>query len=259
MKKMIARLTVFVLLNAFCIMSYAQKDIYEMLVYKLKTAEQITATDNFLKDAYLPAMHRLGIKQIGVFKPVANDTAEIKKIILLVQYISLDVWQKTKSNINTDPVYLNAAKSFSDPDTGHLPYVRLESTIMEAFPDQPKLIPTSLKSNPDALYELRSYESPTEELHRVKVNMFNAGGEVILFKRLDFQAVFYSDVLSGSRMPNLIYMVVFANAAAKEEHWKAFGSSPEWKTISVDPKYRNNVSVSHIDSWLLKRTAYSDL
>jgi len=240
-------------------MSYAQKDIYEMLVYKLKTAEQITATDNFLKDAYLPAMHRLGIKQIGVFKPVANDTAEIKKIIVLVQYISLDVWQRTKSNINMDLVYESAAKSFADADTSHLPYVRLESTIMEAFPDQPKLIPTSLKSNPDALYELRSYESPTEELHRVKVNMFNAGGEVILFKRLDFQAVFYSDVLSGSRMPNLIYMVVFANAAAKEEHWKAFGSSPEWKTISVDPKYRNNVSVSHIDSWLLKRTAYSDL
>jgi len=259
MKKMIARITVFALLNTFCIMSYAQKDIYEMLVYKLKTAEQITATDNFLKDAYLPAMHRLGIKQIGVFKPVANDTAEIKKIIVLVQYISLDVWQRTKSNINMDLVYESAAKSFADADTSHLPYVRLESTIMEAFPDQPKLIPTSLKSNPDALYELRSYESPTEELHRVKVNMFNAGGEVILFKRLDFQAVFYSDVLSGSRMPNLIYMVVFANAAAKEEHWKAFGSSPEWKTISVDPKYRNNVSVSHIDSWLLKRTAYSDL
>jgi hypothetical protein len=82
---------------------------------------------------------------------------------------------------------------------------------------------------------------------------------VALFKRLDFQAVFYSDVLSGERMPNLIYMVAFANAAAREEHWKAFGSSPEWKKISVDPAYRNNVSVNHIDSWLLKRTSYSDL
>ena len=259
MKKQIARLTGFILMNAFCVIAYAQKDIYEILVYKLKSADQVNATDNYLKDAYMPAMHRLGIKQVGVFKPVSNDTAEIKKIVVLVQYISLDVWQKTKSNINTDPVYLNAAKSFSDPDTGHLPYVRLESTIMEAFPDQPKLIPTSLKSNPDALYELRSYESPTEELHRIKVNMFNAGGEVTLFKRLDFQAVIYSDVLSGSRMPNLIYMVVFANATAREEHWKAFGSSTEWKTISVDPQYRNNVSVSHIESWLMKRTAYSDL
>jgi len=259
MKKWYAGLIAFILMNAFCVISYAQKDIYELLVYKLKTADQMESTDNYLKDAYIPAMHRLGIKQIGVFKPVANDTAEIKKVIILVQYISLDVWQRTKSNIMNDPVYTAAAKPFLDADTAHLPYSRVESNIMEAFPDAPKLIPTTLKSSPDAVYELRSYESPTEELHRTKVNMFNAGGEVALFKRLDFQAVFYSDVLSGSRMPNLIYMVVFANAAAREEHWKAFGSSPEWKKISVDPNYRNNISVNHIDSWILKRTLYSDL
>ena len=259
MKKWYAGLIAFILMNAFCVISYAQKDIYELLVYKLKTADQMESTDNYLKDAYIPAMHRLGIKQIGVFKPVANDTAEIKKVIILVQYISLDVWQRTKSNIMNDPVYTAAAKPFLDADTAHLPYSRVESNIMEAFPDAPKLIPTTLKSSPDAVYELRSYESPTEELHRTKVNMFNAGGEVALFKRLDFQAVFYSDVLSGSRMPNLIYMVVFANASAREEHWKAFGSSPEWKKISVDPNYRNNISVNHIDSWILKRTLYSDL
>jgi hypothetical protein len=259
MKKRYACLAAFIFMNAFCVISYAQKDIYELLVYKLKSADQITATDNYLKDAFIPAMHRLGIKQIGVFKPVANDTTEIKKVIVLVQYISLEVWRRTKTNILNDEVYAAAAKPFLDADTAHLPYVRIESNIMEAFPDAPKLIPTTLKSNPDALYELRSYESPTDELHRIKVNMFNAGGEVALFKRLDFQAVFYSDVLSGERMPNLIYMVAFANAAAREEHWKAFGSSPEWKKISVDPAYRNNVSVNHIDSWLLKRTSYSDL
>jgi len=176
-----------------------------------------------------------------------------------VPYISLDVWRRTKSNIETDPAYMKLAKDFLDADTSHYPFIRVESTIMEAFPDQPKLIPTELKSNPDALYELRSYESPSEELHKVKVNMFNAGGEITLFKRLDFQAVFYSDVLSGNKMPNLIYMVVFANEAARTEHWKAFGNSPEWKTISTDPKYRNNISVNHIESILMKRTVYSDL
>jgi hypothetical protein len=259
MKKRYAGLTAFVLMNAFCAIGYAQKDIYELLVYKLKTADQMTATDHYLKDVYIPAMHRLGIKPIGVFKPVANDTAEIKNVIVLTQYISLDVWQRTKANIMNDDVYVAEAKPFLDADTAHLPFTRMESTIMEAFPEQTKLIPTNLKSNPDAIYELRSYESPTEELHRIKVNMFNAGGEVKLFKRLDFQAIFYSDVLSGSRMPNLIYMVAFKNAAERAEHWKAFGSSPEWQSISVDPVYRNNISVNHIDSWILKRTSYSDL
>ena len=107
-----------------------------------------------------------------------------------------------------------------------------------SFPDQQKLVPTTLKLNPDAIYEMRSYESPTEKLHRLKVDMFNAGGEIKLFKRLDFQAVFYADVLSGSRMPNLVYMVVFAKCGCKDEHWKEFGASKEWKTISVRPAVR---------------------
>ncbi len=247
------------LMSAFCTLAYGQRDIYEISVFKLKSSEQVTATDNYLKDAFLPAMHRLGLKQIGVFKPLSNDTAAVKLIYVLVQYISLDVWKKTRLNIQSDPVYLQTAKSFVDADTSHLPFVRVESTLTEAFPDQVKLIPTELKSNPDAIYELRSYESPTMELHKIKVNMFNAGGEVALFKRLDFQAVFYSDVLSGSKMPNLIYMVVFANKASRDEHWKAFVNSPEWKNISTDPQYRNNVSVNHIDSILMQRTSYSDL
>src|SRR5258706_13014798 len=122
MKKIIARLSGFIMMNAFCIISFAQNDIYEILVYKLKTTAQVDATDNYLKDAYIPAMHRLGIKQIGVFKPIANDTAEIKQIIVLTQYISLDGWCRTKSNINNDPVYASAAKSFPDADTSHRPY-----------------------------------------------------------------------------------------------------------------------------------------
>ena len=259
MKKQIARLTGFIVLISMCLVSFGQKEIFEIRVYKLKTNDQVNETDSYLKDVFLPAMHRLGIKQIGIFKPVSNDTAEIKQIVVLLPYISLDIWRRTKLNIETDPVYTAAAKGFIDADTNHYPFIRMEATLMEAFPDQPKLIPTKLKLHPDALYELRSYESPTEELHRVKVDMFNAGGEIELFKRLDFQAVFYADVLTGNHMPNLVYMVVFTDTAARMEHWKSFGSSKEWKTISVDPKYRNNISVNHIESILMHRTLYSDL
>jgi hypothetical protein len=180
-------------------------------------------------------------------------------IYVIVPYASLEIWGKTKSAIESDLVYRQTAKTFLDADTSHLPFERMQSMLSEAFPDQTKLIPTNLKSNPDAVYELRSYESPTEELHRVKVNMFNAGGEITLFKRLDFQALFYSDVLSGNAMPNLIYMVAFPSLTARTDHWKAFGNSPEWKNISTDPQYRNNISVSHIDSILMQRTTYSDL
>lgn len=259
MKQITARLVILILFNVFALAAIAQKEIYEIRVYSLSSDEQMAATDMYLKDAYLPAMHRLGIKQIGVFKPIANDTALMKKIYVIVPYVSLEIWRKTKSNLGADAVHVEAAKSFTDADTAHLPYSRVESMLLDAFPDQTKLIPTTLKLNPDAIYELRSYESPTEKLHQLKVKMFNDGDEIKLFKKLDFQALFYGDVLSGSRMPNLVYMVVFANQAAKEEHWKSFLSSKEWKKVSVDPVYENNISVSHIDSTPMHRTAYSDL
>ena len=253
------RLLFIFLLNLIFFSGFAQKEIYELRIYKMKTAGQIKAIDNYLENAYLPALHRIGIKQIGVFKPISNDTSALKEIIVIVPYISLDVWHRTSSVLASDQVYTDNAKAFMDADTDSYPYLRMESTLMEAFPDQMKLIPTTLKMTPGAVYEMRSYESPSEELHRVKVDMFNDGGEITLFKRLDFQSVFYADVISGCHMPNLVYMVVFENAAAHDAHWKAFGDSKEWKTISTDPKYRNKISVSHIDSILMHRTSYSDL
>jgi hypothetical protein len=88
MKKSILRLAGIFLMYGYCLTAYAQKDIYEIKVYAMKSAEQITATDNYLRDAYIPAMHRLGLKQVGVFKPISNDTALVKEIYVIVPYIS---------------------------------------------------------------------------------------------------------------------------------------------------------------------------
>jgi hypothetical protein len=248
-----------ILLNMLCITAFAQKDIYEVRTYLLKSTDQIRATDQYLRTAYLPALHRLGFRHIGVFKPFANDTAAIKKIYVLVTYPSLDSWRKTKITLQQDAQYTAAAKPFAEADTGHRPFIRIESALLEAFPKHMRLTPPEIKVNAETVYELRSYESPTDRLHTKKVTMFNDGGETGLFKRLGFNAVFYADVLSGSHLPNLMYMIVFENRKSREDHWKTFGSDPEWKKISSDPQYENPVSVSHIDSILMQRTDYSDL
>jgi hypothetical protein len=86
--------------------------------------------------------------------------------------------------------------------------------------------------------------------------MFNEGGEVALFKRLNFNAVFYGDVIAGSRMPNLMYMTSFENMTERDAHWKTFSDDPEWKALSSRTEYQNNVS--KIDINLLRATDYSD-
>ncbi len=85
--------------------------------------------------------------------------------------------------------------------------------------------------------------------------MFNEGGEIKLFKRLSFNAVFYAEVLSGNRMPNLMYMTSFDNMDERNKHWKAFGDDPEWKRLSGLEEYQH--TVSKLDIILLHPTSYS--
>ena len=86
--------------------------------------------------------------------------------------------------------------------------------------------------------------------------MFNEGGEIALFKRLNFNAVFYASVIAGSHMPNLMYMTSYENKADRDEHWKNFSSSPEWKKLTVMPEYQNSVSKN--EQVFLHATTYSD-
>ena len=78
--------------------------------------------------------------------------------------------------------------------------------------------------------------------------------EMGIFTKLGFDPVFYGEVISGSHMPNMMYMPVFKSVEDRNVRWKIFRNDPEWKEISAESK----VYVSHIDSILLQCTSYSD-
>ena len=85
--------------------------------------------------------------------------------------------------------------------------------------------------------------------------MFNSG-EIDLFKKLGFNALFYAEVLFGSRMPNLMYMTCHASKAARDANWKNFTADPLWKKMSSAPEYQHNVSKITIS--FLHPVSYSD-
>jgi hypothetical protein len=230
--------------------------IFQIQVYHLKNNEQVKATDDFLQSAFLPALHRFGIKNIGVFKPIANDTANDKLIYVLIPFSSLDQWVKINDRLNGDASYKSSGEKFLHADSKNPPFVRLESILLQPFSGQTFLkIPKT--KNAERVFELRSYESPTWHLANKKRAMFNKD-EMNIFNRLGFDPVFYGEVISGSRMPNLMYMPVFKSVEDRNAQWKAFGNDPKWKEISNDPFNENNVSVNHIDSILMHSTDYSD-
>jgi hypothetical protein len=42
-----------------------KRDFYQLVIYRLKTAEQESRLDNYLQNAYMPALHRAGIEKVG--------------------------------------------------------------------------------------------------------------------------------------------------------------------------------------------------
>lgn len=238
--------------------SAQKREFYEIKIYTLSNAEQEKQVDEYLKTAYIPAMHRMGISKVGVFKPVESDTADFgKRIYVFTPFKSLDQFGSLTDNLLKDKQYLESGKGYVDAIYTTPPFARTESILLRAFGYMPVSESPKLKSPAsERVYELRSYESHTEKIHRNKVKMFNEGGEVTLFKDLGFNATFYAEVISGSHMPNLMYMTSFENQGSRDEHWKSFVASPVWKKLSAMPEYQNNVS--KINIYLLHPAAYSE-
>lgn len=252
----------FFLLLVFLFASAAQvsakdREYYEIRVYHFTTKDQEATIDRYLQQAFLPAMHRQGIRTVGVFKAIANDTAADKRIYVLIPYKSLQQYEKVFQATQRDNTLFTAGKEYVEAPYNTAPYSRVESILLLAFPDMPQMAKPNLTGpRSERIYELRSYESATEALHRNKVQMFNEGGEINIFNRLGFNAVFYGQVLAGCRMPNLMYMTTFENKAVRDEHWTAFSNDPAWKALSPQPQYQHNVSRN--ETVFLTPTEYSD-
>lgn len=239
------------------------RDFYQIKVYHLKNSEQEKAVDDFLKTAYLPALHRAGINNIGIFKPVQNTNTQgsennEKLVYVFIPFKSYTHFVKLESILQKDLKFQNDGKTYLDALHTDAPYERIESILLNAFEGSPKFnLPKLSSPKKERVYELRSYEGPTEKRYKNKVEMFNKGGEIGLFKRLGFNAVFYAEVVSGSRMPNLMYLTTFENKADRDEHWKTFGKDEYWLKLKSMPEYQNNVSKN--DTRFLTPTDYSDI
>jgi NIPSNAP len=233
------------------------RDYYLIQVYHCSTAKQIANIDAFLKNTFLPYIHENGIQKVGVFAPLDNDTARDKRLYVWVPFKNIQKLDELDQKIEALDPMGNAAIIHLESADSSLPYTRIEKIITRAFKFQPQYVTKStLTKSSSRVYEYRSYESPTEDMHLRKVHMFNEGGEVTLFASLNFNAIFYSKVIAGSSMPNLIYMTSFNNMEDRNAHWKSFVEAPLWKKISVAPEYLN--SVNRNETVLMSARDYAD-
>jgi hypothetical protein len=109
------------------------------------------------------------------------------------------------------------------------------------------------------IFELRRYESHNETAGKKKIEMFNEGGEIAIFKRVGLTPVFFGEAIIGSMLPNLTYMLTFDDMEEHDKNWKIFGSDPEWKKISAMPEYANDKILSAITRTFLMPASFSQV
>ncbi len=221
----------------------SDRDYYLVKVYHCSNQQQIEQIEQYLGKELIPFLHQNGVAKVGAFLPIDHDTATDKQLYLWIPLTRLDQLARIENRFGNLNPYADTGLLRIYGNNAPAPYNSIETMLSEAFAFHKRYnIAASFTPSSETVYEFRSYESSTENLHLRKVHMFNQGGEIALFKKLDFNAVFYARVIAGAHMPNLIYMTRFRNRADREEHWTRFGNSPEWKTMSAMPKYGNTVS-----------------
>jgi len=233
------------------------REYYELRRYQLQSGPQRPLADAYFRDALIPGLNRLGISPVGVFSIDIGEGSP--SLYVLVPSASLDTLVNATFRLEQDAEYLKAGAAFLNTPATQPAYARVESSLMLAFEGMPKLTVSPTTAEHRArVFELRTYESPTEQDHKRKVEMFNSG-EFDVFEKAGFWQIFYGDTVIGSRMPNLTYMIGFPDLGERAKMWKAFGAAPGWKKLSDSTRYNFEEIVSNITNVILSPTAYSQI
>jgi hypothetical protein len=233
----------------------ASRLYFELRRYHLLPGTKQRAFSAFVGDTAIPAMNRAGIGRVGAFNVVYGENAPT--LLLVLSHQTLDSVVSLRERLAADAVYTRTGAAILEAPLSDPAFVRVESTLLRAFDALPTIEPSSGAGTAAArIFELRTYESHSDRAALNKLKMFNAG-EIPIFRRAGLTPVFFGETVIGAKMPSLTYMLTFSDMSARDAAWGKFGQDPEWKTLSADPQYRDNVSA--ISDIILQPTAYSQI
>ena len=229
------------------------REFYELRYYLLHRGPGVNLTHDYLRDAAIPALNRIGIRPVGVFNMLVGPGSP--SLYVLIPHPSAESVLTAWERVRADREYQERGAEFLNAPASNPAFVRVESQLMAAFATHPRITPPPKGPR---VFELRTYESATKNANLTKIKMFNSG-EVDIFKRVGFHPVFFGEKLIGTRWPNLTYMLASASVEERDKHWAAFGADPEWKKLSSMPEFTDQKIVSNITNYLLQPAPYSQI
>ena len=225
--------------------------------YTLLNGPQTALTERYFADALIPALSRMGMGPVGAFR--LDFGPETPAFYLLIPGPSVEALAELDLHLAEDADFMKAAEPFWNATAAAPAFQRVECSLLAAFEGWPKLTPpASAATKGKRIFQLRTYESPSNGDHVRKVEMFHSG-EFEIFLNAGFHPVFFADTLLGSRMPNLTYMLSFADTAELDAKWEIFRNDPAWKKLSTSPRYATNQLVTNITNLILSPLACSQI
>ncbi|PXA93122.1 NIPSNAP family containing protein [Nostoc sp. 3335mG] len=227
-------------------------EIYELRTYRL-IGSMKARLDAYLETAFIPAARRAGCGPVGAFTTaIGMGSANVQ---LLVPHPSIAAFLALSDKLAADAEYRRAAAAYADAPLTSPPYVSLEVKLMRAFRGFPRIeAPGPGKGR---IFELRTYHSHSEKAGATKIDMFDTGGEIDIFRRTGLTPVFFAQDLTGTHLPSLTYMLTFPDLPTRERSWKAFGGDPAWQRLIAMPGLAE--TVTDIDNQILNPTRYSQV
>lgn len=233
------------------------REFYLLRRYQLKSGPELKLTENYFAAALIPALGRMGMGPVGAFK--LDIGPETPAYYLLIPGAGVEMVAELDLRLAHDAEFLAAAAPFWNATAGAPAFERVESWLLAAFEGWPRVTPpAAAASKGKRMFQLRTYESPSNGEHVRKVEMFHSG-EFDIFQKTGCNPVFFSDVLFGPRMPSLTYMLSFANTAELEANWDKFRNDPDWKKLTADQRFAFDSIVSNITNIVLSPLSCSQV
>jgi len=234
------------------------RQFLELRRYSLTTGDKRQRFLDFTRDSLVPALNRMGVKPVGAFTPLYGQNVPSYNLYLLLPFESLSAFAATESTLLTDKEFTAGAASILDLPLSDPAFLRYESSLMLAFEGMPRLeVPAATAGKASRIFEMRIYESHGHKAAKKKIEMFNQGGEIAVFRKTGLNPVFFAETLCGQQMPNLTYMLCHENMAARDKGWAAFGVHPDWLALREDPQYKD--TVSNITDIILRPLEFSQV
>lgn len=219
----------------------------EWIQYTLPKRKDRQVEDYFEHTA-IPALNRLGISDIGLFNVKYGPNAPT--LYVLIPHNNADSVMNYQQALLDDAEYTKAAASYLETSSAAPAFKHFDRSLMRAFHGIPRVESPKAALGQNRIFELRVYQSHNYLKGQKKIDMFNVGGELQIFRDTGLRPVFFGESLFGPLMPNLTYLLAFTDMAERDRNWGKFSADERWNTLKQLDEYKD--TVSNINDFILR-------